>query len=135
MVLPALLPQLLENLVDIEALSELDSMARFQSKGIAGRDTVIRWLLSQHCVDIHTRKEGGGGRQIVEAEAGHNMGPHQEVGQVEGQGGLVPVLGPHQISHLVVDADNVSALNHKNQSLLIMPVRLVFPLVQTKGWQ
>ena len=38
------------------------------------------------------------------------MGPHQQVGEVEGEGGLVPVLRLHHVPNLVVDADREPTL-------------------------
>ena len=56
-------------------------------------------------------EEGSGGGKAVEAKLGADLTPDQEVGQVQGQRGLVPVLRGHQVPDLVMDRDDEPALD------------------------
>ena len=56
-------------------------------------------------------EEGSGGGKAVEAKLGADLAPDQEVGQVQDQRGLVPVLRGHQVPDLVMDRDDEPALD------------------------
>ena len=88
----------------------------FQLKQIIGKTGFAKFVRNEiysaqntHRVHINRGEEGRAGGQIVQPELGRHLSSDQQVGQVEGQGRLVPVLRHHQVSHLVVDADDEPA--------------------------